>query len=93
MLSDKARAQQKQKNAARPRLDESRFCVFREIGGEEEIRTLDPHVANVVRKLENPIQLAALSLSNNAMPPEMPPDFPLHLEGKVCYTVPCCQWV
>ena len=30
------------------RLDESRFCVFREIGGEEEIRTLDPHVANVM---------------------------------------------
>ena len=35
------------KNAARPKLDESRFSVSAS-GGEEEIRTLDPHVANVM---------------------------------------------
>ena len=29
-------------------LDESRFRVPLRIGGEEEIRTLDPHVANVM---------------------------------------------
>ena len=47
-LDDRAVDLRAKKIAARPESDESRLPRFLPNGGEEEIRTLDPHVANVM---------------------------------------------